>query len=434
MQENIEIKKMIKNYADSEVSGRKAILKELISLKTIDIKKKALFLKHILTIENDSKLKSVARLYFYRYIEELKKNSNTADTISPEDAFNNGSSIEKNNILAEFNRGKILLSKEFLLEKLKDEKDPFVLASIINVISSFKNKSIGVFIVPFLKHTDPRVRANAIDTLESIGSNEYLDEVRELINDDNPRVKANAVRMISREKSSAPFLEDMLSSEDDDIKKSAKYTKDRLDNVISENQMERYSDISDSDKRKCPKCSKIFPKDMNFCNECGERLIPFLGKAQRSFCSQCGKEIIPSKGFCENCTSSKNIFKKINKWHFFVAAIVAIILLSSAFNYDDEYVSMVKNGHLNINTSISLGKAIDGFFGSPKWESIIAADGNHYVNVKGDIMYMDKKIEALLQYKVDIKSNTFEFHALEFNGIPQNVIVYSALISKMYGE
>jgi len=48
MQENIEIKKMLKNYADSEVSGKKAILKELISLKTVDIKKKALFLKHIL--------------------------------------------------------------------------------------------------------------------------------------------------------------------------------------------------------------------------------------------------------------------------------------------------------------------------------------------------------------------------------------------------
>jgi len=47
---------------------------------------------------------------------------------------------------------------------------------------------------------------------------------------------------------------------------------------------------------------------------------------------------------------------------------------------------------------------------------------------------MDKKIEALIQYKVDIKSKTFEFKALEFNGIPQNMIMYTGLISKMYGE
>lgn len=61
---------------------------------------------------------------------------------------------------------------------------------------------------------------------------------------------------------------------------------------------------------------------------------------------------------------------------------------------------------------------------------IKADDGNMYVNVKGTILYQEKEIEALIQYKVN--GDTFEFNALEFNEIPQNMFMYSGLINKMY--
>lgn len=90
----------------------------------------------------------------------------------------------------------------------------------------------------------------------------------------------------------------------------------------------------------------------------------------------------------------------------------------------------LREGDLNGHSEKTLEEAIDGFMGSPKWEAIKADDGNVYVNVKGTILYQEKEIEAIIQYKVN--KDTFEFNALEFNEIPQNMFMYFGLINKMY--
>lgn len=110
--------------------------------------------------------------------------------------------------------------------------------------------------------------------------------------------------------------------------------------------------------------------------------------------------------------------------------IITMSLFLFSCGGDSKEVKNIKEGRLNGHSEITLGEAIDGFMGSPKWESIEAEDGNIYVNVKGNILYQDKEIEALIQYKVN--EDSFKFSALEFNGIPQNMFMYSGLISKMY--
>lgn len=109
--------------------------------------------------------------------------------------------------------------------------------------------------------------------------------------------------------------------------------------------------------------------------------------------------------------------------------ITMSLLLFSCGKYSEE-IKSVKGGRLNGHSEKTLGEAIDGFMGNPKWEAIKADDGNIYVNVKGNILYQGKKIEALIQYKVN--EDTFKLNALEFNGIPQNMFMYSGLINKMY--
>jgi hypothetical protein len=98
---------------------------------------------------------------------------------------------------------------------------------------------------------------------------------------------------------------------------------------------------------------------------------------------------------------------------------------------DPSEVQSVKNGYLTSYPGITIGKAIDGFFASPEWSSGKADDGLVYVNAKGKITYLDKEIEAIIQFKIN-DDESFEINAVEFNGIPQNQLMIAGLISKIF--
>jgi hypothetical protein len=45
---------------------------------------------------------------------------------------------------------------------------------------------------------------------------------------------------------------------------------------------------------------------------------------------------------------------------------------------------------------------------------------------------MDKEVDALLQYKISEDNTSFEYSALELNGVPQSNLIYFGLIESMY--
>ena len=45
---------------------------------------------------------------------------------------------------------------------------------------------------------------------------------------------------------------------------------------------------------------------------------------------------------------------------------------------------------------------------------------------------MDKEVDALLQYTISADNTSFEYSALELNGIPQSNLIYLGLIESMY--
>lgn len=103
---------------------------------------------------------------------------------------------------------------------------------------------------------------------------------------------------------------------------------------------------------------------------------------------------------------------------------------------ESKEIQIVKNGYLNGHPERTIGDAVNNFFGSPKWESGVGIDGETkgktLVNVKGKMMFMDKEVTAALQFIVEKENGTFRLNACELNGIPQNMIMYAALIEKMY--
>ena len=112
-----------------------------------------------------------------------------------------------------------------------------------------------------------------------------------------------------------------------------------------------------------------------------------------------------------------------------IAVLLAMLAIPALQGCDSANVAMVKGGHLTSCPSKTMEQMVNGFMGNPSWEGLTGTDGNSYVNVSGNITYMDKEVRATYQFKVN--ENTFSFNALEFNGIPQNTFMANILLDKM---
>ena len=123
----------------------------------------------------------------------------------------------------------------------------------------------------------------------------------------------------------------------------------------------------------------------------------------------------------------KNIGFLNIKFYIRIALIFSLISLSSCS--DDPTVAMVKNGKLESCTTKSLVEMVDGFLGSPSWSSGITEEKQKFVNIEGMMTVAGKEVKALLQFFVD--DETFQYYALEFNGVPQNNLIALGLLSKM---
>jgi len=99
-------------------------------------------------------------------------------------------------------------------------------------------------------------------------------------------------------------------------------------------------------------------------------------------------------------------------------------------------IELVKGGHFVDHDNKTVGEAVDGFFSNPRWESFAGMGDDStekmVVNVQGGMTYMEKPVDATLQFTVDMASGAFKVNAFELNGIPQNGFMISGLINKMF--
>ena len=129
-------------------------------------------------------------------------------------------------------------------------------------------------------------------------------------------------------------------------------------------------------------------------------------------------------------------------WVWIVSFIFSLMLSSSIIENNTSFntfgenaeITMVKEGYFTSYPNKSIEQAVNGFFGNPSWEAIIADDGNKYVNVTGSMTYMEKEVVGKLQFKINEENSTFEINAFEINGLPQNRLMLAGLLSKMFDD
>ncbi len=98
---------------------------------------------------------------------------------------------------------------------------------------------------------------------------------------------------------------------------------------------------------------------------------------------------------------------------------------------DPSTVMAVKSGTLYAYPDKTIEQMVDNYFENPKYQAIVANDGNTYVNISGEIMYDSRPVNVVLQFRY-YKDNSFELQALEFNGVSQDLTTYNSLMDAMY--
>ena len=112
--------------------------------------------------------------------------------------------------------------------------------------------------------------------------------------------------------------------------------------------------------------------------------------------------------------------------------ITMLSVLALAFvACDSSEVQMVKGGTLQSCPDKTVEQMVNGYMGNPEWRSLVAKDGNDYVNVVGEISYNNQPTKAEIQFQLNKDKSSFQLYAWELGGEPASNLVAAVLFKKM---
>jgi hypothetical protein len=138
------------------------------------------------------------------------------------------------------------------------------------------------------------------------------------------------------------------------------------------------------------------------------------------------------------------VISKTSKRHIYILLAIFPLLLSGCSSSSDssdassdllDYftdsanVSAVKDASLSSCPAATLGQMADAFMTDPSWSDFPSTSGGTVVELKGEISYDGYPADALIQF--DLSGGSFEAAYLGINGVDQNRLVLSALLTKM---
>ena len=119
------------------------------------------------------------------------------------------------------------------------------------------------------------------------------------------------------------------------------------------------------------------------------------------------------------------LFRRLAYVLFVLVATLAIAGCAG----ENKYVSLVKNGTMQMEPNIKIGKAFDEFFGNPKWKYFESSDGTKVVEFNGECTWVGNEAHCTIQFIINSET-TFELGAVEINGQGMNVIESASILHK----
>ena len=99
---------------------------------------------------------------------------------------------------------------------------------------------------------------------------------------------------------------------------------------------------------------------------------------------------------------------------------------------DDKYVSMVKNGSMDMAPNVKIGKAFDDFFGNPQWKSFVSTDNERIVEFSGNCTFANKPAHCKIQFVIQ-QDNRFQWKATTLNDVNMPWMLAEGLLRKALG-
>ena len=139
------------------------------------------------------------------------------------------------------------------------------------------------------------------------------------------------------------------------------------------------------------------------------------------------------------------MFKKREKLILFPVLMISLLLAGSSgsdssdssdvfsnpldYFTDSANVLSVKDANLSSCPSATLGEMADAFMSNPSWRDFPSTSGSTVVELSGEITYDGYPADAIIQF--DLSGGSFEAVYLGINSVDQNLLVLSALLTKM---
>ena len=117
----------------------------------------------------------------------------------------------------------------------------------------------------------------------------------------------------------------------------------------------------------------------------------------------------------------------MNNLKITMLSVLALVFVAC----DSSEVQMVKGGTLQSCPDKTVEQMVNGYMGNPEWRSLVAKDGNDYVNVVGEISYNNQPTKAEIQFQLNKDKSSFQLYAWELGGEPASNIIAAILFKKM---
>lgn len=113
------------------------------------------------------------------------------------------------------------------------------------------------------------------------------------------------------------------------------------------------------------------------------------------------------------------LFFLLLPWTFFLTACTDSEVLEarrtvmSVLSSESVEVKLIKAGHFEMDSSITVGTAFDRFFNNPKW--IIGLNDSNKVTFYGGCTYLGKQAEAQIEFRVNKSESSFVVESISVN-------------------
>ena len=112
--------------------------------------------------------------------------------------------------------------------------------------------------------------------------------------------------------------------------------------------------------------------------------------------------------------------------------LVSIFMAGCGGEKYNKTIQLVRNGTLQMNPNVPIGKAFDQFFANGQWKSFTSTENKTVVEFNGDCTFYNAPAKMKVQFIVN--GNAFNLEYVDINGVSMNLFESAGIVEKILSE